>query len=146
MNYSLCARCLSLGYCKNSTRQLVRDAQLEDAEYLRDLRNFAASLEVSADHWLDYLMDMYRDFSGRIVSNGQDVFLDTEVFETDSIREWLRDWACASIPDHVRPRLREESRERIRVLATILSTRFPFEAGLWGVRAANDNRPPSTER
>ena len=65
MNYSLCARCLSLGYCKNSTRQLVRDAQLEDPEYLRDLRNFAASLGISADHWLDHLMDMYRDFSGR---------------------------------------------------------------------------------
>ena len=147
MKYSLCVHCLTLGYCKNSTRQLVRDAQLEDPEYLRDLRNFTASLEISADHWLDYLVDMYRDFSGRIVSNGQDVFLDTQEFEKiSSTREWLRDWACVRVPDHIRPRLREESRERIRVLATILSTQFPFEAGMWGVRPANGNKPLSTER
>lgn len=145
MKYSLCVHCLTLGYCKNSTRQLVRDAQLENPEYLRDLRNFAASLEISADHFLDYLLNLYRDYRGRIVSNGNEVFLNTEEFETDSIREWFRDWACTPVPDGVRPRLREESRERIRLLGTILSTKFAFEAELWGVRAANDNRPPSAQ-
>ena len=121
MKHSLCVHCLSL-------------------------RNFAASLEISADHFLDYLLNLYRDYRGRIVSNGNEVFLNTEEFETDSIREWFRDWACAPVPDGVRPRLRKESRERIRLLGTILSTRFAFEAELWGVRAANDNRPPSAER
>lgn len=137
-----CKYCTSTFTCPRSRIVLVSDRKLEQPEFLVDLRAFTAGLGISPDHWLDYLIDTYRDYRGLVVFNGEDVFLDTEVFETDSIREWLRDWACSPVPEGVRPRLREESRERIRSLATILSMRFPFEASMWGVRAANDNRPP----
>lgn len=142
MSYCLCTACIALGYCRKSTTELVPDRALENPEYLRDLRAFTSRLNISPDHWRDYLVDTYRDYRGRIVHQGQEVFLDTEALEAVSVREWFRDWACTPVPEGVWPRLREESRERIRVLATILSTRFPFAASMWGVRAANDNRPP----
>ncbi|GER05189.1 hypothetical protein JCM17846_28710 [Iodidimonas nitroreducens] len=125
------------------TTKLVSDIQIENPNFLSDLRLFTSELSISPDHWLNYLVDAYRDYRGLVVFNGEEVFLNMEVFETDGIREWFRDWACAPVPEGVRPRLREESRERIRALATILSTRFPFEASMWGVRAVNDNRPPA---
>ena len=129
-------------YCPRSRVELVPNAKLESREYLRDLRRFTSDLDISPDHWVDYLVDTYRDYEGVITSRGSETYLDTEAFEIDSIREWFRDWACKPVPPETEPRLREESRERIRVLATILATRFPFEASMWGVRAANDNRPP----
>lgn len=137
----LCATCLTLGYCRKKNTVLVSDRQLENPDFLIDLRAFTADLKISPDHWVDFLIDTYRDYRGRIIHQGNEVFLDTEALEATSIREWLRDWACTAVPEGVRPRLREESRERIRVLATILATRFPFEASMWGVRAANDNGP-----
>ncbi|MBI1393891.1 MAG: hypothetical protein GC152_14230 [Alphaproteobacteria bacterium] len=142
----LCPNCLAHGFCRNKTTGLVTDRKLENPDFLRDLRAFTSGLNISPDHWLDFLIDTYRDYRGRIVHQGREVFLDTEALEVTSIKEWLRDWACAPVSEGARPRLREESRERIRVLATILTTRFPFEADMWGVRAANDNEPPAAGR
>jgi len=143
---NLCWHCINLGYCRKTTTPLITDKRMENPDFLIDLRAFASGLNISPDHWLDFLIDTYRDYRGRIVHQGREVFLDTESLEVTSIKEWLRDWACAPVSEGARPRLREESRERIRVLATILATRFPFEAGLWGMRAANDNEPPATGR
>lgn len=138
---NLCWHCIGQGYCRKATTQLIPDNRIENPDFLIDLRAFTAGLKVSPDHWVDFLIDTYRDYRGRIIHQGNEVFLDTEALEATSIREWLRDWACVPVPEGIRPRLREESRERIRVLATILATRFPFEASMWGVRAANDNGP-----
>ncbi|WP_084397123.1 hypothetical protein [Henriciella aquimarina] len=137
---NLCWHCLGLGYCRKTTTLLVTDKRMENPDFLVDLRAFTVGLNISPDHWLDFLTDAYRDYRGRIVHQGHEVFLDTQALEAASIREWFRDWACTPVRDGAQPRLREESRERIRVLATILSTRFPFEASMWGVRAANDNQ------
>lgn len=138
----LCANCFVLGFCRKEITTLISDKRMENPDFLVDLRAFTASLNISPDHWLDYLIDLYRDYRGRITEKGHEVYLDTEAFDLDSIREWMRDYVCSPVPAGVRPRLREESRERIRVLATILATRFPFEASMWGIRAANENRPP----
>lgn len=129
-------------FCPNTRVKLFSNAKIENPDFLRDLRDFTSSLNLSPDHWVDYLVDLYRDYQGMVTSKGTEVFLDTEAFEANSIREWFRDWACKPLAPNQEPRLREESRERIRVLATILATRFPFEASMWGVRPANDNRSP----
>lgn len=143
---TFCKHCPSVFDCPKAKVQLVSDRKLEDPEYLRDLRAFTANLNISPDHWLDYLTDTYRDYCGRIVSGGRDIYLDMEVFEVPYLREWFRDFTCTPVRDGVCPRPRADTRERVRVLATLLSTRFPFAASLWSVRAANDNYPPAENK
>lgn len=135
-----CKFCQTFFACPRMRVQLVSDAKLENPGYLRDLRNFTAGLNISPDHWFDWLVDSYRDFQGLVITNRKEVYLDTEVFDKQSIREWFRDHIAKPVPAGIRPRLREESRERMRVLATIISARYPFEAAKFGL--ANDNRPP----
>lgn len=138
----LCPKCICQGYCEKLQVRLVSDRKLDNPEYLRDLREFTASLGISPDHWREWLIDAYRDFRGQIVENGTEVFLDTDELETPWIREWFRDFANKPVEGGVRPRLKRGVRNRVRVFATILSTKYPFEMSMLGLRPANDNRPP----
>ncbi|WBQ11208.1 hypothetical protein L2D01_05350 [Hyphomonadaceae bacterium ML37] len=118
----------------------MSDQELADPQFLAGVRATARALRVSPSDWLDRIYDFYRDFDGVIVdAKRNEVFLDLEVFETDHIREWFRDWICKPMAEGVRPRLRGESKERIRIIATILRAQFPFDTIQW--LAANDNTP-----
>lgn len=137
-----CFECQLLGYCRNRQIKLVPTARLEDAEYIRDLKSFTCSLGVSDADWQEHINDLYRDMSGWIIGhNGTEVFLNMEEFERPSIREWFRDFA-QPCPPHVMPRVRCEAKERVRILATVLSAHFPVQSVLWGIRPANDNHAP----
>lgn len=139
----LCVTCFGLGYCKKLFSRLVSDRELENPHFRDDVRQFARSLDVPAAEWRDYLLDLYCHYPGRIVDqNGAETFLNMEEFEVPHVREWCRDW-INGVPSASGPsRLRSESRERIRALASILRAAFPEEAFTWGLRAANDNKPP----
>ncbi len=139
----LCANCLVEGFCKKRTTEMISSRRITDPNFLRDFRDFTSSLGISPDHWVDYLIDMYRDYPGRIVHNGNEVSLITNYLEADSMREWARDFLNRPIPNGVRPRSRAESHLRIGVVATILSIRYPFEVSMLGIRPANDNNPPT---
>lgn len=139
MNH-LCIKCQTKGLCVENAVRFVTDAELADPKFLKGVRATARALNYSPSDWLDRIYDFYRDFDGVIVdANCDEVFLDLEVFETDHIREWFRDWICKPMADGVRPRLRGESKERIRIIATILRAQFPFDTIQW--LAANDNFP-----
>lgn len=139
----LCANCFVHGFCKKETTKVVSDRRIVSPDFLRDLRAFTSQLKISSDHWVDFLIDTYRDYPGRIFQDGNEVYLDTEALETPSMREWARDFLCQPVRNGAQPRPRKETRERIRVVATILATRYPFEVSMFGVRAANDNHAPS---
>ncbi len=133
-----CIECRILGYCHRKTVRVVTDQELSDPVFLKRVRGTAKALDYSPSEWAEKLSNFYRDFDGAIVNqNNEEIFLDMEVFETEHIREWFRDWVNKPIPPDVRPRLRPESKERIRILATILRARFPFDSIRW--LAANDN-------
>ena len=139
----LCVECLSKGFCEQIRTKIVSDDELSNPDFVRDVRNFSANLSIDPTSWLEALYDMYCQYPGWIVDrNGHEQFLDLEHFEVPYIREWFRDWACSPLSQDVRPRVRGESRERIRVLGTILRTKYPEPAMMWGVRPANDNSPP----
>ncbi|ALG92010.1 MULTISPECIES: hypothetical protein [Actibacterium] len=146
MSTVLCPACTLNGYCKRLMTHFVTDQMLENSTYIRDLRNFAFGLNVKDSAWHEHLTNLYRDYRGWIVGfDGDEVHLDMEQFERPFIREWFRDFCHKRCPDDVTPRRRPESRERVRILATILTARFPSEALLWGVRAANDDDPPKVD-
>jgi hypothetical protein len=147
LNYWLCGVCQLLVL-------LVTDAELANPEFLRDVRNFAASLRISAAKWVDFLLDEFSRLDICVMNeHRQPVTLDAEIFEpTDAeidadeaervharITDWFEATMCKSVPDHIRPRLRREARERFRFTATVLRALFPLEAMMWGVRPANDN-------
>lgn len=137
----LCAECIGHGFCKKCESVLVTDTELEDPIFRRNVQRTAHNLDVSASDWLEHVNDLYREYRGRIVTkNGAEVLLDMECFETSSIREWFRDFVNAPVDADKPSRLRGESKERIRALATILRAHYPVEAMLWTVEVANDDR------
>lgn len=146
----LCTRCRLLGFCQNIQTKLVTNAELENSEFIRDVRATAFDEGVNDTEWHEHLSNLYRDYRGWIIdedANGgeeNEVFVNTDELELPSIREWFRDFCCTPCPVHVTPRVRPEARERVRVLATILRATYPVRASLWGVRPANNNRPPET--
>lgn len=145
MNYQLCPACMNGGYCPKKSVAVVGDDKLSDPDYLRDFKEFVRYLDVSDFRWHEHLSNLYRDFPGRIVGqDGKEVFLDMEEFERPNIREWFRDF-LKPLRDGARPRVREEARERVRILATVLSAHHPFDAMLWGVHVANDNCAPAND-
>ena len=141
----VCVKCSLLGYCNKKPVRLVTDAELSNPQFLKGVRATARALNYSPSDWLDRIYDFYRDFDGMIVdANCEEVYLDLEVFETESIREWFRDWILKPMAEGVRPRLRGESKERIRIIATILRAQFPFDTIHWLV--ANDNFPDPNQK
>ncbi len=136
---TLCLRCLSLGVCRVNRAQLVTDQELSDPVFRNHLNRTARGLDVPDHKWHGHLSDMYRDFNGVIVdADGLTVSLEMDVFETTSIREWFRDWVYNKEYDRA-PRLRAESRERVRILGTLIRAHYPAQASLWGKVPANDN-------
>ena len=141
--FPLCNQCLGLGYCRDLRTRLVSDRKLDDPEFIRDVRAYAKAMNLSRDRWLTWLEDAYRDYPGVIVdADGDAVSLDFCVFDTASIRYWFRDLIERETPAHIRPRLRREARERVRILATLLRAVDPAGTSLWGVRTANDHDHP----
>lgn len=138
--------CLIHGFCRNTRTPLVTDDELDDSEFIRDLRATTFDEGVSDSEWHEHVTALYRDMRGWVENTESDgdkeVFLDMEEFEIPSIREWFRDFCCTPCPPEVTPRVRPEARERVRVLATILRATYPVRASLWGVRAANLPHPP----
>lgn len=121
-----CAHCFITDQRCERTR-LVTDRELADPAFIRALRDLCYSLNVSSYQWLDFLTDLYRDAHGCIVDeSGRTVFLDMDVFEIPHIRDWFRDFCCTPCPPHITPYVRGEAKERVRILATILSVR-----GFW---------------
>ena len=134
----LCPICLDKAMREARLVKLVDDQELRTSHYLFDLRAFTSKLGVKPEQWPDYASDIYRDFDGFISdSEGNLISLNTQHLET--YPEWYRDWANEPVACGAIPRLRQESRARVRVLATILKIKFSREAAMWGVRAANDN-------
>lgn len=141
--FSLCNGCLSQGYCQSLRTRIVTDAELANPEFIRDVRTHARGLKLTRDRWLSWLEDAYRDYPGVMIGDDkEDAPLDLGVFDTASIRYWFRDFIERETPADIRPRLRTEARERVRVFATLLRVMNPRAASLWGVRAANDSEQP----
>ncbi|WP_282091456.1 hypothetical protein [Epibacterium ulvae] len=138
MQYTLCPSCMKNGFCRRKAASLVSDDQLNNSEYLRDLKAFARRVNLPDCQWHEFLVDLYRDFPGWVSDGEDEVFLDMEEFERPYIREWFRDF-LRPLPDDVQPRVRAEAKERVRIMATLLTAHYPATTMLWGVRAANQN-------
>ena len=137
----LCAQCYLQGYCRWLRSKAVTRVELTPT-FLRDLRAYAFALTIKPDHWKDFLLDSYCDYAGQIVdANGHVVLLDTGVFDGVHIRTWFRDFACTPLGPHVVSRVRPESVERIKVMASILRALDPVRPSLWGKAVANDDTP-----
>lgn len=135
----LCAQCYLTGFCRWLRSEAVAMTDLTPA-FLRDLRAYAFALDIAPDRWRDFLLDAYRDYAGQIVDrDGHVVLLDTGVFDAPHIRTWFRDFACTPLGPHVVARVRSESVERIKVMASILRALDPVTASLWGKVIANDD-------
>lgn len=136
----ICTDCICLGYCIKRTARLVSNKEIANSNFIRDVRKYAYSLSIPYPQWHEHVSDTYRDYAGWIAGpDGREVFLELDIFETDSIRFWFRDFCCTPLPDNATPYVKDVALERVRVLATILRASNPKTALMWGIRAANDN-------
>lgn len=116
---------------KNEVR-IVSDEELANPLFLADVKNFASKLRIPRRRFMDWLADGLRDAEAELVDEfGNSAWIDFDVIERDHIDLWFRDWCRRCRPD-VTPRVRTESRERIRLVATTLRMIFPKEASVWG--------------
>lgn len=138
-----CTRCNQQGYCSRISSRIFGDEVFSNRYWLVDfkcfLNGYSFRQKLMPGDWHDHIADLYCNYKGWISGpSGEEVFLDTQVFEVAHIREWFRDF-IQPVREGTTPRLRREARERVRVLATIMRAFYPEEAMMWGVRAANDN-------
>lgn len=143
---TFCVQCHLEQYCKRLVTPVFTDDEIKRPFFLADMKTFLVvySFEhhLLPSEWHDHMVGLYRDYRGWIKGEGgQEIFLDLSVFELLHIREWFRDY-IQIVPNGVETRLRGESKERVRILATIIRTHYPVEASLWGIRPANDNEFP----
>jgi len=146
-------RCRSC-QCQGSVARLVSDRELRSPEFLRDVRNFTASLGIPKGRLLDAIMEAGARSEARFIDHHKrpvalsfesllpaDDLIDAGLggaFE-DKIKNWMEETFAVPVPDHVTPHVRVEARKRFRVIATILRAAYPQDAMMWGVRPANDN-------
>lgn len=137
---NLCLTCLPQGFCRKRRTHLVTDVELASGRFRWDVRKKAYGLGLTPVEWVDAIHDLYSQCPGWIMhADGNEVFLDMNEFERPHIREWFRDWVCDLPARPETQRLHPASKERIRILATIMRAHFPAEAMLWGKEIANDN-------
>ena len=134
-----CVNCYSAGYCKQISANLVSDSEISNPQFVFDVRVTTSSMKVSPADWLETIYDLYRDYVGVILDDqGNETFINMEVFEFPHAREWFRDWVCIKPQIRNRIRVRVESRERFRALATIIRAAYPKSTDFWGLSIAND--------
>lgn len=140
MNVNLCGQCYLSGFCRRLKSRAVTDAELT-AAFVRDLRAHMRLLDLTRDQWASFLIEAYRDYPGIITDAlGDEIALDTSVVDRATIRYWFRDM-CRALDADTSPRVRHESKERLKVTASILRALHPVPASLWGKTIANDERP-----
>lgn len=149
-----------------SLTQIVSDEELQNWRFVRDVRNYAASLGWEAGAALDNLLtqaarriDMCTD------ENGIEQELDTTALEApvendydddeaerveaafaERFRLWWRDTFAQPCADTLRPYIRAEVRERWRAVATILRAIAGDEAAAWGRPTLDEPRASTTQR
>lgn len=145
MSYSWCKRdlceaCEPFGYCVQLSVPLVTNKEMDDPAFIRDVREYLAELPVSSWAMRDYLIGGYRDALGEAYHplTLASVSLDISAFVVSDHREWFRD-LCEPIPADHKPYILPKTRDRFRVMATILRLMDPKGTASWGLRAANDN-------
>lgn len=137
MAINLCAECYLQGVCRRTYASVVTESELT-VPFVRDLRRHAHALHIACGQWADFLAESYCNYPGRIVDEaGMEVMLNMDVFEWPGVRYWFRDF-CKPAPDHIVPRVRSVSKQRIIVMASILRAIHPAPASLWGRTIAND--------
>ncbi len=143
-----CIECSYFSIDRIRRSLMVSNDEIANPEFIRDGRATCLAQNQRAEHWIEYVNDLYRDYPGCIVDGeGHRVSLNMEVFEREHIRSWFDDFANTPCPPSVKPRVRGIARPRVRVLLTIMRASFPEEAKHWGVREpANDNIPAGLRR
>ena len=144
-------------YSPNLTAMWVSDRELENPIFVYKVRQKFSQLELRPERCLDFLADFCCRWPGRFIKDGHERCPSFEIFEPseeiifadgnalqrhlECMRCWWRDYMLTEPRTGICVRLRKESRERFRIVATILRAMYPGEALLWGTHAANDNRP-----
>ncbi|MEL6824773.1 MAG: hypothetical protein AAFN91_00890 [Pseudomonadota bacterium] len=125
---------------------VFNDAELQSPELIRKVRALAAKTIPEPRNGVDFVADCLRDLPEVqfVNSIGQYVDIDLSIFEpTDNqidlgdaerISARMADWfeyICSPVPDHVTPYVLPHTKERFRVLATILIALHPIEVSEW---------------
>ena len=117
--------------CKHPRVQLVTDALLENKAWLDDVHAFANRLDVPRRQMLDYMAKGFEKARVALVDEaGEPVYLDLREAEKCKdfglfYRDWLRHRPGA-------PNIHPHTRERVRLIATMLRVIFWKEQSVWG--------------
>lgn len=135
----------------------ITHGDLANPEFVRAIREYAAVLarkqNISFRAFRDWLSNTYRDLRVSITDEtGAEVFLNLDCFEgTDEFKEeadpivwWFRDFLTPP-PSHITPYVRVEAKERVAVLATILSANDPAGTAHWWAKSLRTTAKTKTK-
>lgn len=149
-----CVPCALNDFCENACAPLVADGQLDNPEWLRDARNYCASLGHTKSLWVSEIFDLNLRRPVRINRKGKSgawvdyhlpienlfIFSD-EVIEAgrvdqymDAQRDWFDSFLCTPVPDFVTPYVTRARREHARIVLTLVGCNNPEAFVTWGVR------------
>ena len=135
-----CDQLLVVGYCPICDVPMVTNKEMDDPEFIRDVRQYLAKHEVSSwslrNHLQDSYMDAMREVYHPLTRKRFD--LDMSDFDGAGYREWFRDLKRPIPPEH-KPYIQARTRDRFRVMATVLRAIDPIGTAHWGLRPANDD-------
>lgn len=133
-------------------------AELACPDLTRRVRTQAATVamieSLTPSDWCNFLHDLLRDLNvGFYNTAGQSVDLpihvlgvsdhEIDIGDADLVEARIANWfayICKPVPAHVTPYVTRESRERFRVLASLLIAAYPEETAGWPrIIPANDN-------
>ncbi|MEZ5692243.1 MAG: hypothetical protein R3D99_00005, partial [Altererythrobacter sp.] len=84
---------LEYGFLVRGIIPIVTEKELGNPEFIRRVRTYASMLGIPWRRWHTFLTDLYRDAPFIFVKDQcQEVYLNMDVFETESIDYWFRDF------------------------------------------------------
>jgi len=148
----LCSSCFLVGFCELNKVYIVNDAEINEPNLVKAVRNFLSENTVKPSQLIDWVFDLYRDLNANIVDqNGEQIFLELDALEySDDLmdtslatqeKERLRDWCrtmTTPVAVNATPYVRAEAKERFRLLATIIIAANP-DIGWPRILPENDN-------
>lgn len=111
---------LRYGFYAKGIFPVVTDRELSNPKFIREMRNYAASLDVPYMQIRDFITTWYARAPVLFHDHlDREVMINTAWLETPSFDYWARDF-CKPVPMMVRPRIRIEARNRAGAFCSLL--------------------------
>ena len=133
-----CSECFAHGYCKCLTTRVTSNPELNNPDFVFDVKTNIHSLEMGPKTLREHLHNVIRDMHGGfydLCDENVEVQFDLGFLETEDGLEWLKSMCDQPPAPGTRCHVRKERWEDFRAVSSILRAADPIRALGWGARS-----------